>query len=315
MMQKVRNQALPCGHSPLPACRHTISGSLDSPHRGSFHLSLTVLVHYRSTGSIQAYEMVLADSGRITRVPPYLGTPLSQHPVSATGLSPSVARLSRRLAYKVLVLNAVPQPRHSFLGRFSLLRFRSPLLAESRLLSFPRGTEMFHFPRFARSRLWIQRHVRRHYPPWVSPFGHPRIKAWLAAPRGFSQLPTSFFASCRLGIHRVPFVAWSSLFFVHSSGLQSSETRVQRGAVNRLAFPTIKGYFFTYLRICSCQRSRTLPARRTQALRACRKGTSWWSRSGSNRRHPACKAGALPTELRPQTGEVEKSDSEESGPG
>src|SRR3954463_13534862 len=28
---------------------------------------------------------------------------------------------------------------------------------------------------------------------------------------------------------------------------------------------------------------------------------SWWSRSGSNRRHPACKAGALPAELRPHT--------------
>ena len=118
MMQKVRNQAFPCGHSPFPACRHTISGSLNSPHRGSFHLSLAVLVHYRSTGSIQAYEMVLADSGRIARVPPYLGTPLGQNPVSATGLSPSVARLSRRLAYKVLVLNAVPLPRRSFLRRF-----------------------------------------------------------------------------------------------------------------------------------------------------------------------------------------------------
>ena len=215
MMQKVRNQAFPCGHSPLPACRHTISGSLDSPHRGSFHLSLAVLVHYRSTGSIQACEMVLADSGRIARVPPYLGTPLGRFPVSTTGLSPSVACLSRQLVYRESVLNAVPQPRTSFLGRFSLLRFRSPLLAESRLFSFPRGTEMFHFPRFAPSHLCIQWEVRRHYPPWVSPFGHPRIKAWLAAPRGFSQLPTSFFASCRLGIHRVPFVAWSSLFLVH----------------------------------------------------------------------------------------------------
>jgi hypothetical protein len=210
-MQKVRNQAFPCGHSPLPACRHTISGSLNSPHRGSFHLSLAVLVHYRSTGSIQAYGMVPADSGRIARVPPYLGAPLGQSPVSATGLSPSVARLSRRLAYRDLVLNAVPLPRPSFLGRFGLFRFRSPLLAESRLLSFPRGTEMFHFPRFAPRCLWIQHRVRRHYPPWVSPFGHRRIKAWLAAPRRFSQLPTSFFASCRLGIHRVPFVAWSSL--------------------------------------------------------------------------------------------------------
>src|SRR5262249_59792361 len=101
MMQKVRNQAFPCAHSPLPPCRHTISGSLNSPHRGSFHLSLAVLVHYRSTGSIQAYGMVPADSDRIARVPSYLGAPLGPDPVSTTGLSPSVARLSTRLVYTV----------------------------------------------------------------------------------------------------------------------------------------------------------------------------------------------------------------------
>jgi hypothetical protein len=171
--------------------------------------------------------MVLADSGRIARVPPYLGTPLSQFPVSATGLSPSMARLSRQLAYRELILNAVPLPRTNFFGRFGLFRFRSPLLAESRLFSSPRGTEMFHFPRFARSLLSIQSDVRRHYPPWVSPFGHRRIKAWLAAPRRFSQLPTSFFASCRLGIHRVPFVAWSSLFLFIPTHY-SMKTKVQR---------------------------------------------------------------------------------------
>src|SRR3546814_8477706 len=30
----------------------------------------------------------------------------------------------------------------------------------------------------------------------------------------------------------------------------------------------------------------------------------WWSQSGSNRRPPACKAGALPAELWPQKGSV-----------
>ena len=34
-----------------------------------------------------------------------------------------------------------------------------------------------------------------------------RIKARLAAPRRFSQLTTSFIASYRQGIHRLPFVA------------------------------------------------------------------------------------------------------------
>ncbi len=32
---------------PLAACEYAVSGSLSSPLRGAFHLSLTVLVHYR----------------------------------------------------------------------------------------------------------------------------------------------------------------------------------------------------------------------------------------------------------------------------
>lgn len=34
------------------ACTHTVSGSISLPFRGSFHLSLTVLVRYRSIESI-----------------------------------------------------------------------------------------------------------------------------------------------------------------------------------------------------------------------------------------------------------------------
>ena len=36
----------------LSACKHTVSGSISLPSRGAFHLSLTVLVHYRSLESI-----------------------------------------------------------------------------------------------------------------------------------------------------------------------------------------------------------------------------------------------------------------------
>ena len=32
---------------PLTACRHSVSGTVSLPSRGAFHLSLTVLVHYR----------------------------------------------------------------------------------------------------------------------------------------------------------------------------------------------------------------------------------------------------------------------------
>src|SRR5688500_12081705 len=43
----------------------------------------------------------------------------------------------------------VPQPQGSKLPRFGLFPVRSPLLGESRLISFPPGTEMFQFPGLA----------------------------------------------------------------------------------------------------------------------------------------------------------------------
>ena len=76
--------------------------------------------------------------------------------------------------------------------RFSLLPFRSPLLRESRLLSLPAGTEMFHFPALPPAALCIQTTATPHNGCQVSPFGNPRITAWLPAPRGISQTPTSF---------------------------------------------------------------------------------------------------------------------------
>ena len=45
-------------------------------------------------------------------------------------------------------------------------------------------------------------------------------------------------------------------------------------------------------------RPQNAPPERFAPLRGT--GLNWWSRSGSNRRPPACKAGALPTELRPR---------------
>ena len=55
------------------ACRRTVSGTLSLPSRGTFHLSLTVLVRYRSPGSIQAWGVVPPDSHGISRAPCYLG--------------------------------------------------------------------------------------------------------------------------------------------------------------------------------------------------------------------------------------------------
>ena len=84
--------------SALTACRHTVSGTISLPSRGTFHLSLTVLVRYRSPGSIQAYRVVPADSQQIPRARCYSGMQSMTHAVfSRTGLSPTTATLSRNL--------------------------------------------------------------------------------------------------------------------------------------------------------------------------------------------------------------------------
>ena len=47
-------------------------------------------------------------------------------------------------------------------ARFSLIRFRSPLLTESLLFSLPTGTEMFHFPALPPTALYIQAEATPH---------------------------------------------------------------------------------------------------------------------------------------------------------
>ena len=154
--------------------------------------------------------MVPPDSHRISRARCYLGYNSGGAAFSCTGLSPSTATPSRGLPLTTTLSYSL-HPRQRMLSRpttpttqrlpaitcnrFSLIRFRSPLLTESQLFSSPAGTEMFHFPAFPPHTLCVQVWVTAHDCCRVSPFGHPRISARLAAPRGLSQPPTSFIGS------------------------------------------------------------------------------------------------------------------------
>ncbi len=92
-------------------------------------------------------------------------------------------------------------------NRFRLLRFRSPLLSQSRFLSFPPGTEMVHFPGFARARLWIHRAVRRFY---QRGFPHSEIPGSMPA-CGSPRLIAACHVLLRLLLPRHPPCALSSL--------------------------------------------------------------------------------------------------------
>ena len=69
-------------------------------------------------------------------------------------------------------------PRENFFSRFGLFRVRSPLLAESRLISFPRPTQMFQFRRFPTYAYFIQRTLTEYC---SAGFPHSDIHGSLAA--------------------------------------------------------------------------------------------------------------------------------------
>ena len=91
----------------------------------------------------------------------------------------------------VIQSDPITRPRNPAMQalQFRLFPFRSPLLRESLPLSFPQGTEMFHFPWFRFTTLCIQMIITRHDSGWVSPFGHLRIIACLPLPEAFRSLP------------------------------------------------------------------------------------------------------------------------------
>ena len=73
ILQKARHHPHRYRRKALTDCRRTVSGTISLPSRGTFHHSLTVLVRYRSPGSIQPYQVVLADSRQISGVRRYSG--------------------------------------------------------------------------------------------------------------------------------------------------------------------------------------------------------------------------------------------------
>src|SRR5512133_1186014 len=157
-MQKARRHRT---KSAPTACKHTVSGTISLPFRGAFHLSLTVLVHYRSPGSTQPWRVVPPDSDRVSRERSYSGTRSADQRVFVYGtialcgarfhslrLTPDLVTAAgsdtiRSRALQPQTGNACPLTP----ARFRLVPFRSPLLGESRLISFRRGTEMCQFPR------------------------------------------------------------------------------------------------------------------------------------------------------------------------
>jgi hypothetical protein len=157
-----------------------------------------------------------------------------------------------------------------------------------------------------------------------------------AAPHDLSQRTTSFIASQRQGIHRIPLRHLIALIIdAHRSAaavshsLLNAERYIDRKTICFKCIRERRGQADVHLLVCSarttdftcdrhtigctsssrCRKSRQTRSKRLQAVcrTSCRSGLAftpmmrrWWSQTGSNRRPHACKARALPTELWPR---------------
>jgi hypothetical protein len=145
-----------------------------------------------------------ADSNRLPRVRSYSGAKREgfrrrvrdYHPLWSP--FPGLFRWPKPCSLPLIEESLVLQPRPDESRRFGLRPVRSPLLGPSRLLSFPRGTEMFQFPPFAPAAYGFS--------GWS--FRDPGLNARLTAPPGLSQSSTPFVACRRQDIPHTPLVAW-----------------------------------------------------------------------------------------------------------
>ena len=146
----------------------------------------------------------------------------------------------------------------------------------------------------------------------------------LPTPRGFSQGATSFIAFTRQGIHQMPLSCLRETLpcaYKSTGKLRSRKVTTARKNLpteNPKHGPTARGQTSPHRQRTKGtgqnQPQNNAPANRRPKPRSRPKDqnkkririkpapeqTQWWRRSGSNRRPVACKATALPTELRPR---------------
>ena len=179
-MQKARRHIL---QMLRPLVGRRFQGLFHSSVRGSFHLSFTVLVRYRSLGSIQPYGMGPAVSHRISRVPRYSGyyqaSSVSRvrdcHPISSFFPKRSTLLISCHIVVlqPLYCLNSIglgcsPFARHYLGNHFCFL-----LLWVLRCFSSPR------LPSLRNDRPSTCR---------VAPFGNHGINCYLHIPRAYRSL-------------------------------------------------------------------------------------------------------------------------------
>ena len=143
------------------------------------------------------------------------------------------------------------------------------------------------------------------------PIRTPTDQRLLAAPRGFSQRAASFIASVRQGIHQMLFLALDpTKSITRRAKPQRVKIRLvssrpgknhRRPQAQMMTHHTAPGPLRPLPTFQIHNAKQPIPKRGCPLCLRDETPAPWWRRSGSNRRPVACKATALPTELRPRS--------------
>ena len=189
-----------------------------SPHRGSFHLSLTVLVLYRSSRvfSLGPWSTQLPTGFLVSRGTQETGrrkAAFVYRALTVSGRPFQCRSTNRSLAHSCVTLQrhppvpTTPALQHlqvSPHSGFGLLPFRSPLLREYSL--FLRVLRCFSSPRSPRRTYVFSARSLGSSQGGFPIRASPALRLHTAY-RGFSQCTAPFFGSCRLGILQAPLFA------------------------------------------------------------------------------------------------------------
>ena len=193
-----------------------VSGTISLPSRGTFHLSLAVLVHYRwqrvfslRRWSAQIHARLLVsrvtwerNGSQITFA--YRAITLCGRPFQTFWLAICFVTSRHSLQFcQSLPTTPISQRLHPISRyRFRLFRFRSPLLTESLRFLFLGLLRCFSSPTY------LPLNEDDQALPWPGfPIRESPDLRMFVPPRSLSQLAAPFIGSLPQGIHHTPFVA------------------------------------------------------------------------------------------------------------
>ena len=200
-----------------------VSGAVSLPSRGAFHLSLTVLVRYRSRESVQPWRVVPPASRGVSRAPRYSGPETRCQRPSGYGALTLFRRPSQAVPLDGWFVTAaegcgprLPRPTTPARKRPHACT-RAPVWAGPVSLAATPGISVdfsssgyldVSVPRLPPGRLYSAAGSRA-LPLLGSPIRESADQRPFAPPRGLSQLAAPFVDFPRQGIRLAPFVSSS----------------------------------------------------------------------------------------------------------